>query len=104
LRFDRIYDILSDRINFEEEIEMHVKYDTKGICAVRVEFDVEDGVVKNISFLGGCDGNHKALAALAEGMTPEEAAKRLKGITCGRRNTSCPDQLAVALEEFMKNQ
>jgi uncharacterized protein (TIGR03905 family) len=104
LRFDRIYDILSDRINFEEEIEMHVKYDTKGICAVRVEFDVEDGVVKNISFLGGCDGNHKGLAALAEGMTPEEAAKRLKGITCGRRNTSCPDQLAVALEEFMKNQ
>ncbi|MBR2061967.1 MAG: TSCPD domain-containing protein, partial [Anaerotignum sp.] len=49
---------------------MHVKYDTKGICAVRVEFDVEDGVVKNISFLGGCDGNHKGLAALAEGMTP----------------------------------
>ncbi|WP_405727949.1 TIGR03905 family TSCPD domain-containing protein [Anaerotignum sp.] len=83
---------------------MHVKYDTKGICAVRVEFDVEDGVVKNISFLGGCDGNHKGIAALAEGMTPEEATKRLKGITCGRRNTSCPDQLAVALEEFMKNQ
>jgi uncharacterized protein (TIGR03905 family) len=104
LRFDRIYDILSDRINSEEERDMHVKYDTKGICAVRVEFDVEDGVVKNISFLGGCDGNHKGLAALAEGMTPEEAARRLKGITCGRRNTSCPDQLAVALEEFMKNQ
>ncbi|MBQ2412986.1 MAG: TIGR03905 family TSCPD domain-containing protein [Anaerotignum sp.] len=83
---------------------MHVKYDTKGICAVRVEFDVEDGVVKNISFLGGCDGNHKGLAALAEGMTPEEVARRLKGITCGRRSTSCPDQLAVALEEFMKNQ
>ena len=56
---------------------MHVKYDTKGICAVRVEFDVEDGVVKNISFLGGCDGNHKGIAALAEGMTPEEAARRL---------------------------
>ena len=69
---------------------MHVKYDTKGICAVRVEFDVEDGVVKNISFLGGCDGNHKGLAALAEGMTPEEAARKLKGITCGRRSTSCP--------------
>ena len=83
---------------------MHVKYDTKGICAVRVEFDVEDGVVKNISFLGGCDGNHKGLAALAEGMTPEEAERRLKGITCGRRNTSCPDKLAVALVEYMKNQ
>ena len=83
---------------------MHVTYNTKGICAVRVEFDVEDGVVKNISFLGGCDGNHKGIAELAEGMTPEEAARRLKGITCGRRTTSCPDQLAVALEEFMKNQ
>lgn len=83
---------------------MHIKYNTKGICAARVEFDIEDGVVKNIHFLGGCDGNHKGLAALAEGMSPEEAAKRLRGITCGRRDTSCPDQLAVALEEFLKNQ
>ncbi|MBR2382998.1 MAG: TIGR03905 family TSCPD domain-containing protein [Anaerotignum sp.] len=83
---------------------MHVKYDTKGICAVRVEFDVEDGVVKNISFLGGCDGNHKGLAVLAEGMTLEEAARRLKGITCGRRSTSCPDQLALALEDYMAKQ
>ncbi len=83
---------------------MHITYQPKGVCAVRLEFDVEDGVVKNISFLGGCDGNHKGIAALAEGMTPEEAAKRLRGITCGRRTTSCPDQLAVALEEFMKGQ
>ncbi len=83
---------------------MHITYNTKGVCAARVEFDVEDGVVKNISFLGGCDGNHKGLAALAEGMSPEEAAKRLKGITCGRRTTSCPDQLAQALEEFLQNQ
>ena len=88
----------------QEENSMHIKYNTKGICAARVEFDIEDGVVKNISFLGGCDGNHKGLAALAEGMTPEEAAKRLKGITCGRRTTSCPDQLAVALEEYLKEQ
>ena len=83
---------------------MHITYQRKGVWAVRLEFDVEDGVVKNISFLGGCDGNHKGIAALAEGMTPEEAAKRLRGITCGRRTTSCPDQLAVALEEFMKGQ
>ena len=59
---------------------MHVKYDTKGICAVRVEFDVEDGVIRNVSFLGGCDGNHKGLAALAEGMTPEEAEQELQQI------------------------
>ena len=83
---------------------MHVKYNTKGTCAVRIEFDVEDGVVKNVAFLGGCDGNHKGIAALVEGQKPEEVAKKLKGITCGRRTTSCPDQLALALEDFMKNQ
>ena len=83
---------------------MHVKYNTKGTCAVRIEFDVEDGVVKNVALLGGCDGNHKGIAALVEGQKPEEVAKKLKGITCGRRTTSCPDQLALALEDFMKNQ
>lgn len=83
---------------------MHVKYNTKGTCAVRIEFDVEDGVVKNVAFLGGCDGNHKGIAALVEGQKPEEVVKKLKGITCGRRTTSCPDQLALALEDFMKNQ
>ena len=76
----------------------------EGTCAVRIEFDVEDGVVKNVAFLGGCDGNHKGIAALVEGQKPEEVAKKLKGITCGRRTTSCPDQLALALEDFMKNQ
>ncbi|WP_352399446.1 TIGR03905 family TSCPD domain-containing protein [Anaerotignum sp.] len=83
---------------------MHYSFNTRGVCATRLEFDVEDGVVKNVSFFGGCDGNHKGLAALAEGMTPDEAARRLRGITCGMRKSSCPDQLAVALDEFMKNQ
>ena len=83
---------------------MHVKYNTKGTCAVRIEFDVEDGVVKNVAFLGGCDGNHKGIAALVEGQKPEEVAKKLKGIPCGRRTTSCTDQLALSLEDFMKNQ
>ena len=74
---------------------MHVKYNTKGTCAVRIEFDVEDGVVKNVAFLGGCDGNHKGIAALVEGQKPEEVAKKLKGITCGRRTTSCPDRKTI---------
>lgn len=82
---------------------MHYSFNTRGVCAKKLEFDIEEGVVKNIVFFGGCDGNHKGLAALAEGMTPDEAAKRLRGITCGMRKSSCPDQLAVALEEFMKN-
>ena len=54
---------------------MHVKYNTKGTCAVRIEFDVEDGVVKNVAFLGGCDGNHKGIAALVEGQKPEEVQR-----------------------------
>ncbi len=83
---------------------MHITYSPKGICASKVDFDVEDGVVKNVVFTGGCDGNHKGLAALAEGMTPEEIVKRMKGITCGFRSTSCPDQLTAALEEYMKEQ
>lgn len=83
---------------------MHINYQPKGVCAAGLEFDIEDGAVKNIRFLGGCDGNHKGLAALAEGMAPEEAAKRLRGITCGRRATSCPDQLAVALEKILAEQ
>ena len=83
---------------------MHITQEPNGICARKVEFDIAVGVVKNISCLGGCDGNHKGLAALAEGMTPEEAAKRLRGITCGPRDTSCPDQLAIALKDFLKNQ
>jgi len=83
---------------------MHYSFNTRGVCATKLEFDVEEGMVKNVSFFGGCDGNHKGVAALAEGMTPDEAAKRLRGITCGMRKSSCPDQLAVALEEFMKNQ
>lgn len=82
---------------------MHYSFNTRGVCATKLEFDIEDGVVKNVSFFGGCEGNHKGLAALAEGMTPDEAATRLRGITCGMRKSSCPDQLAVALEEFMKN-
>lgn len=83
---------------------MHISYTPKGICAKKVDFDVEDGVVKNVVFVGGCDGNHKGLAALAEGMTPEEIVKRMKGITCGFRATSCPDQLTAALEKYMKEQ
>ena len=83
---------------------MHISYTPKGVCAKKVDFDVENGVVKNVAFVGGCDGNHKGIAALAEGMTPEEIVKRMKGITCGFRTTSCPDQLTVALEEYIKKQ
>jgi uncharacterized protein (TIGR03905 family) len=62
-------------------------------------FDVEDGKVKNVEFLGGCNGNLKGISALIEGMSVEEVISRVEGITCGMKSTSCPDQLAQALKQ-----
>lgn len=75
-------------------------YTPKGICAVDIDFEVEDGKIKNVKFIGGCDGNHKGLNALIKGMDIDEAIERLSGITCGPRPTSCPDQLAQALKDY----
>ena len=76
-----------------------MKYDfsPKGVCARRLEFELDGDIVKNVQFMGGCNGNLKALAALTEGMTVDQVYERLKGITCGLKNTSCSDQLAQAL-------
>ena len=76
-----------------------MKYDfsPKGVCARRLEFELDGDIVKNIRFMGGCNGNLKALAVLTEGMTVDQVCERLKGITCGLKNTSCSDQLAQAL-------
>jgi len=77
---------------------MHYTYKTKGTCSVQIDFDIIDGKVSNVKFLGGCNGNLKGISALVEGMTPEEVIKRLKDIKCGFKSTSCPDQLATAIE------
>ncbi len=74
-------------------------YKTKNTCSRSIEFEVEDGIVKNVRFNGGCMGNTQGIAALAEGMKVEDVIKKCKGIQCGFRGTSCPDQLAKALEE-----
>ena len=74
------------------------EYKTKGTCSSQITFDLENGKVKNVSFMGGCNGNLKAIAKLVEGMEAEKVIKLLKGNTCGMKNTSCGDQLAVALE------
>ena len=76
-----------------------MKYDfsPKVVCARRLEFELDGDIVKNVQFMGGCNGNLKALAALTEGMTVDQVCERLKGITCGLKNTSCSDQLAQAL-------
>ena len=77
---------------------MHFK--PSGICAIGIDFEVADDRVYDVRFTGGCDGNHKGLAAVIEGMPVQEVIDRLSGITCGPRSTSCPDQLAKALQEY----
>ena len=77
----------------------HIEYKTKGVCSRMIIVDVEDGVVKNCSFVGGCAGNTQGVAALVIGMTVDEAVSKIKGIKCGFKDTSCPDQLANALLE-----
>ena len=77
-------------------------YKTKGVCSQAIEFEITDGKVHDIHFVGGCDGNTKGLAKLAEGMEVQEVIKRLEGIHCGFKPTSCPDQLAHALKEAVQ--
>ena len=78
---------------------MHYDYMTKGTCSQVISLDIDGDVVSNVKFLGGCNGNLKAIPILVEGMTVDEIEKKLSGITCGHRPTSCPDQLAKAVRE-----
>ena len=80
-----------------------MRYQPHGICASAIDVEMVGNIIRSVKFTGGCDGNHKGLCALVEGMPAEEAIKRLRGITCGPRNTSCPDQLAVCLEQLLPN-
>ena len=75
------------------------EYKTSGTCSRSILFDIEDGKVKNVQFIGGCNGNLKGIAALVEGMDVDTVIERVQGITCGMKKTSCPDQLAQALKE-----
>ena len=75
-------------------------YKTKGVCSRNISFELtEDNKVKNVQFTGGCNGNLKGIASLVDGMDVDEVIKRVEGITCGFKGTSCPDQLAKALRE-----
>ena len=78
---------------------MDYEYKTRGVCSRRITFSVEDGKVRNVFFDGGCNGNGKGVAALVEGMDVDEAISRMRGIRCGMKPTSCPDQLAQALKQ-----
>ena len=82
-------------------MKKRIEYKTSGTCSRMVIVDVEDGIVTDCSFVGGCAGNTAGVAALVKGMKAEEAIERLKGIKCGFKPTSCPDQLAKAIEEAL---
>ena len=77
---------------------MKFTYRTNGVCSRNIHIDIEDGIVKGVKFEGGCNGNTKGISSLVEGMKVEDVIERLQGIRCGFKSTSCPDQLAKALE------
>lgn len=76
-------------------------YQTKGTCSRAIQFEVDGDTIQFVQFVGGCDGNTQGVAALVKGMKVEDAIARLEGIDCRGRGTSCPDQLAKALKEYM---
>ncbi len=79
-----------------------LSYSPSGVCSRMIDIEVEDGIIKRVDFTGGCAGNTQGVARLVEGMTVEEAIRRLSGIRCGFKATSCPDQLARALQSMQK--
>lgn len=81
---------------------MTYEYRTRGVCSAKITFDLNDGIVSNVRFMGGCNGNLKGIGQLVDGMKAEDIIKKIKGTKCGFKNTSCPDQLAIALEEALK--
>lgn len=76
-------------------------YKTKGTCSQTIDFDIVDGKVQNVKFMGGCNGNLKGIASLVDGMAVEDVINKLEGIQCGFKDTSCPDQLAKALKQYV---
>ena len=83
---------------------MHHSYKTNGVCSSKIDFDIVDGKITNVVFVGGCNGNLKAISALVEGADAQQIAQTLKGNTCGFKNTSCADQLAKAIIKALDEQ
>ncbi len=78
-----------------------ISYQTRGVCSRQIDLEIDNDIIVNAKFTGGCSGNTQGVAALVIGMKVEEAVKRLRGIKCGMKSTSCPDQLAIALEQYI---
>lgn len=83
---------------------MHYEYQTKGTCSSRILFDIEDGKLKNVEYIGGCNGNLQGISSLVRGMKAADAIERMRGIRCGFKPTSCPDQLSIALEKALEKE
>lgn len=83
---------------------MQFSYKTRGTCSQTISFDITDGVVSNVTFMGGCNGNLKGISALVEGMKAEDVINKVEGIRCGFKPTSCPDQLAQAIKAALKKE
>ena len=81
---------------------MQYSYRPRGVCSQRMDFELEDGKIVSVKVTGGCDGNLKGISRLLAGMEVEEAIKRMEGIRCGFKPTSCPDQLSIALREYRR--
>lgn len=76
-------------------------YKPKGVCSREIDFDIENGILKNVKFHGGCSGNLQGISKLVEGLPAKDVINKLKGVNCGMKKTSCPDQLAKALEQYL---
>ncbi len=81
---------------------MTYTYTPKGVCAQRIQVELENGIIRNVKVLGGCNGNLQGISSLVIDMPAQEAIRRMKGIRCGMKQTSCPDQIAVALEKALE--
>ncbi len=79
---------------------MRLEFRPSGVCSRQINIEADDGIITNVEFIGGCNGNAKGISSLVKGMRIDDVIERLKGTTCGYKKTSCPDQLAVALEKI----
>ena len=84
-------------------MKQHIEYKTSGTCSRMIVLDIEDGIVTECFFIGGCAGNTAGIASLVKGMKTEDVIAKLKGVKCGFKSTSCPDQLARAIEQAMES-
>lgn len=80
-----------------------ISYIPRGVCSRKIDIEIDNGIIKSVKYSGGCAGNTQGVAALIAGMSITDAIERLSGIRCGFKSTSCPDQLATALKEYLEN-